>query len=49
MMRVKRRVKQNRINGQGRSNGRMKIENKSGAGDGIRTRDVLLGRQALCH
>jgi hypothetical protein len=21
----------------------------NGAGDGIRTRDVLLGRQALCH
>jgi hypothetical protein len=22
---------------------------EDGAGDGIRTRDVLLGRQALCH
>jgi hypothetical protein len=46
MPRVKQTVKQNGLMGQNRKSGKVKSEAKIGAGDGIRTRDVLLGRQA---
>ena len=49
MLRVKQTVKQNELNGQKKTTRRMKTEARFGAGDGIRTRDVLLGRQALYH
>jgi hypothetical protein len=49
MRKVKQIVKQNGSNGKDITTGRMKNQAKFGAGDGIRTRDVLLGRQALCH
>ena len=46
---VKQRVKQNSLVDFNRLAGSRRIEATNGAGDGIRTRDVLLGRQALCH
>ena len=49
MRKVKQIVKQNGLLGMVSSRGKSKNEFKNGAGDGIRTRDVLLGRQALCH
>jgi hypothetical protein len=49
MRKVKQIGKQNGLVGKANLSGRTKSEIKNGAGDGIRTRDVLLGRQALCH
>ena len=49
MRKVKQIVKQSGITRQRNSMGRLRNEIGNGAGDGIRTRDVLLGRQALCH
>jgi hypothetical protein len=49
MRKVKQIVKQNGLIGQNRNATKVKNEARFGAGDGIRTRDVLLGRQALYH
>ena len=46
---VKQTVKQNSIRLSGRVMKRQDLKLKSGAGDGTRTRDNLLGRQGLCQ
>ena len=49
MKKVKQIVKQNGIKGHNRIRGRPGNEIKSGAGDEIRTRDFLLGKETCCH
>jgi hypothetical protein len=49
MRKVKQSVKQNGFMGHSESRGRPKNEIKNGAGDGIRTRDLLLGKETCYH
>ena len=49
MRKVKQIVKQNGLIRKRRITGTMKTEAKNGAGDEIRTRDFLLGKETCCH
>jgi hypothetical protein len=49
LIRAKQIVKQNRLIGKRRITGTMKTEAKIGAGDEIRTRDFLLGKETCYH
>jgi hypothetical protein len=49
MRKVKQIVKQNGLIGKRRTSRTMKSEAKNGAGDEIRTRDFLLGKETCYH